>query len=254
MSSIRFETASTLKVVADLLAQHGSDMATFRFKANALKLQCMDNSHSSLLDFVFDEPFFLDYDCSEETWLTLRPQTLSKALGIFASTQPLHITFGRSADLLVISQESEEISRDFSLKLVASIDQAIEVPTPEQQFTAEHAASEFLRACTFAKEFGESVAVAGPPVTFTAKGFDVSAHLVCMPQHMRKSQEKTRSVYSAKHMLNFAKACAGIAPPRGKPSADTVSLSFNEQGTLYALCKLPRGSGRLRMCLAARTH
>ena len=101
-------------------------------------------------------------------------------------------------------------------------------------------------ACHFAKEFGENVAVAGPPVTFTAKGFDVSANLVCMPQHMQKSQEKTRSVYSAKHMLNFAKACAGIA--------DTVSLSFNEQDTLYALCKLPRGSGRLRMCLAARTH
>ena len=221
-------------------------MATFHFGPHALNVQCMDNSLSALLDFVFEEPFFLDYNCSEETWLTLSPHRLSKALGMFASTQPLRMTFGRSADLLEISQESEEISRDFSLKLVANIDQAIEVPTPEQQFTADFSASEFLRACTFAKEFGESVAVAGPPVTFTAKGFDVSANLVCMPQHMQKSQEKTRSVYSAKHMLNFAKACAGIA--------DTVSLSFSEQDTLYALCKLPRGSGRLRMCLAARTH
>ena len=109
----------------------------------------------------------------------------------------------------------------------------------------ELSASEFLRACTFAKEFGESVAMAGPPISFTATGFDVSANLVYIPRHnLQKFAEKARSVYSAKHMLNFAKACAGIA--------DAVSLSFNEQDTLYALCKLPRGSGRLRMCLAAR--
>lgn len=248
MSSVRLDKSSILKVVADLLAHH-CEQATFNFGPDGLKIQSLDSCHVALLELIFHDKFFAEYKCLEDTRLGVNLQALSRALSMFASKQPLKIAFERSAEQLVLSQDAEDCSRDFELKLCAAVgaDQMIEIPAPERGFAAtlNVAAADFLHACQHANSFGDTVTIsAGPPVTFNASDFDVDTTILCAPRSA-EIQAKTRASYPVKYMMNFARACAGFADA-------AVSLSFNDQEPLHALCELPNSAGRLRLCLAAR--
>ena len=243
-SAVRLEQTSTLNLVAEMVA-HLCEQATFEFGPEGLKIQALDTMRAALLELVlrkvvpcFEQPRLLVVDA----------KVLTKALAMYSAKAPLTLTFDDSATTLWLSQEVHDQTREFKLSLCsATCGDQFDIPSPEHGFSARFTmpAAELHRICQHLLDFGDRVSIRATvqPVTFAVQGDEVIARLVRCPLTVEVTEE-TSSSYSTKYLKNFTKDSLGLA--------ETVTLSFNEQDTLYAVCHItPRGAGELRFCLAA---
>ncbi|ELP95183.1 proliferating cell nuclear antigen, putative [Entamoeba invadens IP1] len=141
----KFKEASLLKRIVDAL-KSTIDKVNFDCSDAGIAVQCMDNSHVSLVSLLIQTDAFEEYNCAQTFTMGINLTHLSKILKAIdnESTLTLSVKDKKDAVLKITSENGNKVI-EFGLNLINIEEESVEIPELETGAKVTMLSADFLR-------------------------------------------------------------------------------------------------------------
>jgi proliferating cell nuclear antigen len=162
--------------------------ANFDFNESGVQVQCMDSSNVGMVRLKMNEAAFAEYNCSEPLTLGLNVESLGKILKMCGTTDRVILMAGDPVpkDRLRFEFISEGDGRiaNFEMPSMSIEVEPMGVADEEETLTVIMPSSEFKKAISDLKEFGDALRVqtTNDGITFNANGDIGEGNIILKPR------------------------------------------------------------------------